>query len=162
MTPCNTQPSIRPFYRGLPRRLARVSAAFLVLAACGSTQSDTLTLPAAPTVTLPMGTDVVLAPGEYVVVNPGGLRLTFAGVTGESRCPVNVLIQCIQAGSARIALRVTSSAGTRDVALETTARGDTTTVERYAVRLVGVTPVPTTTDPIPAASYRTTLRVTVK
>ena len=109
-----------------------------------------------------MGTDVVLAPGEYVVVNPGGLRLMFTGVTSESRCPVNVLIQCIQAGSARIALRITSGVGTRDVAMETTTRSDTTTVERYVVRLVGVTPVPTTTDPIPAASYRTTLRVTVK
>ena len=129
---------------------------------CSSDLSDTLTLPASPTVTIPMGTDVVLAPSEYVVVNPGGLRLTFSGVTGESRCPVNVLIQCIQAGSARIALRVTSGAGTRDVAMETTTRSDTTTVERYVVRLVGVTPVPTTTDPIPAASYRTTLRVTVK
>lgn len=28
---------------------------------------------------------------------------TFAGVISESRCRVNVLIQCIQAGSARIA-----------------------------------------------------------
>ena len=156
------QPSIRPLHKDRPRRVASALSVLFVLSACGSTQSDTLTLPAAPTVTLPMGTDVVLAPGEYVVVNPGGLRLTFAGVTGESRCPVNVLIQCIQAGSARIALRVTSSAGTRDVALETTTRGDTTTLERYAVRLVSVTPVPTTTDPIPAASYRTTLRVTVK
>ena len=162
MKPLNEQHPIRPLHNAPSRRVAFALAALLTLTACGTTQADTLTLPAAPTVTIPMGTDVVLAPGEYVVVNPGGLRLTFTGVTSESRCPVNVLIQCVQAGSARIALRITSGVGTRDVAMETTTRSDTTTVERYVVRLVGVTPVPTTTDPIPAASYRMTLRVTVK
>ena len=156
------QEPIRLLHSARRRRFAAALTALVTLTSCGATQSDTLTLPAAPTVPIPMGTDVVLAPGEYVVVNPGGLRLTFTGVTSESRCPVNVLIQCIQAGSARIALRITSGVGTRDVAMETTTRSDTTTVERYVVRLVGVSPLPTTTDPIPAASYRTTLRVTVK
>ena len=59
-----------------------------VTVACGATANDSLTLPSAPSVSIPMGTDVVLAPGEYVSVNPGTLRLTFASVTGESRCPM--------------------------------------------------------------------------
>ena len=127
--------------------------------ACGTTAEDSLTLPSAPSVSLPMGTDVVLAPGEYVSVNPGSLRLTFASVLSESRCPLSV--QCIQAGSARVALRVTTASGTRDVPLETT-RSDTATVDRYFVRLVGVAPVPATPTAIPAAVYRVTLRITVK
>lgn len=141
------------------RRTAASIALSLLLAACSSRAEDTLMLPAFPSVALPMGADVVLAPGEYVTINPGGLRLTFVSVTSDSRCPTNV--QCIQAGSARVSVVATTTAGARDVPLETTVR-DTATVDRYLVQLVTVAPVPVTTTVIPASSYRATLRVTNK
>ena len=132
------------------------------IAACSSPARDVLTLPTAPTSTVPMGTDFTLAPGESVVVNSGDLTLTFVALTGDSRCPVNALIQCVWAGSAIIAVRARSASGTREFPLETQNTKDTETVDRFIVRLVAVTPIPTTTDPIPPASYRATLRMVRK
>ena len=134
----------------------------LAASACTSPARDLLTLPTAPASTVPMGTDFTLAPGESVLVNSGALTLTFVGVTSESRCPTSALIQCVWAGSARIALRATSSAGSRDISLETVANKDTDTIDHFVVQLVGVTPAPLTSDPIPAAAYRATLRVVRK
>lgn len=135
-------------------------AATVALAACDSPVRDGLTFPSAPNSTVPLGTDFTLAPGESVVVNQDALQLTFVRVTGDSRCPVNALIQCVWAGSAVIALRVVSNAGTRELPLETQAGRDTVTIDSFLVRLVAVTPEPLTTDPIPPASYRTTMRIT--
>ena len=103
-----------------------------------------------------------LAPGESVIANPGALTFAFTGVTDDSRCPTNALIQCVWAGSARVSLRVTGRNGSRDVTIETMPLRDTVTVDRFLVRLVTVAPAKLTTAPIPAASYRATLRVTTK
>ena len=143
------------------RRYAAL-AVWLAIPACGSPARDVLTFPSAPASTVPLGTDFTLAPGESVVVNSGALTLTFVGVTNESRCPTNALIQCVWAGSARTALRASSSAGTRELALETLATKDTVTVEQFVVTLVAVTPAPVTTDPIPAAAYRGVFRLSRK
>ena len=129
---------------------------------CGSPARDVLTLPTAPASTVPMGSNFTLAPGESVVVNSGALTLSFVSVTNDSRCPTNALIQCVWAGSARIALRATTVAGTRDVALETVANKETAIVDGFVVQLVGVSPVPLTIDPIPAGAYRATLRMVRK
>lgn len=138
---------------------AAALTAALLLSACGGGSTSTVEPPLTPTAVEFSGSDVTLAPGGSVVIDATGLRLTFGGVTNESRCPTNALILCVWEGSARIALRVSSAAGQRDVALETFAPRDTITVDRYLVRLVRVTPAPVTTDPIPAASYRATLRI---
>ena len=138
------------------RTTAATVVAALQLAACTSSS----TLPTAPTVTVPMGSDFTLAPNQSAIVNPGDVQLTFGGVTNESRCPTSV--QCVQAGSARIALRVVSTTGSRDLAVETRPSSDTASIDGFLVRLVGVAPVPGNFDPIPAASYRATLRVTTK
>ncbi|MBL0171533.1 MAG: hypothetical protein IPP90_12515 [Gemmatimonadaceae bacterium] len=137
-------------------------AVLLAASACNSPARDVLTLPTAPASTVPLGTDFTLAPGESVVVNTGALTLTFVGVTSESRCPTNALIQCIWGGSVRIALRATSSAGSRDIPLETLTNKDTGTIDHFVVQLVAVTPAPVTLDPIPAGAYRATLRIVRK
>lgn len=134
----------------------------LLLSACSNTVEPSLNLPASPNVAVQMGSDFTLAPGESVVANPGALQLTFVGVTDDSRCPTNALIQCVWAGSARVALRVTGGSGSRDVAIETAPMRDTLTIDRFQVQLVGVTPPKLTTDPIPASAYRATLRVKAK
>lgn len=136
--------------------------ATLLFTACASGVEPSLSLPASPNVTVQMGRDFTLAPGESVLANPGAVQLTFIAVTDDSRCPINPAIQCIWGGSARVALRVASSAGSRDVAIETPPQRDTVTVDRYMVQLVGVTPAKLAAGPIPAASYRATLRVTAK
>lgn len=135
-------------------------AATMTIAACNSPARDVLTLPSAPNSTVPLGTDFTLAPGESAAVNGESLQLTFVKVTGDSRCPANV--QCVWAGSAVIAVRTASSVGTRELPLETLLARDTATVDGFLVRLVSVTPAPLTTDPIPPASYRATLRITRK
>jgi len=134
--------------------------AMLAIAACNSPARDVLTLPSAPNSTVPLGTDFTLAPGESAAVNGESLQLTFVKLTGDSRCPANV--QCVWAGSAVIAVHTTSSVGTRDLPLETLVARDTATVDGFLVRLVSVTPAPLTTDPIPPASYRATMRITRK
>ena len=140
---------------------AAVGAA-LLLTACASTAEPSLWLPASPKFAVSMGRDFTLAPGESVVANPGAVQLTFVGVTDDSRCPIDPAIQCIWGGSARVALRVASSTGSRDVAIETPPQRDTVTVGRFLVQLVSVTPAKLATGPIPASSYRATLRVTAK
>mgnify|MGYP000346385682 CR=1 FL=1 len=137
---------------------AALGVSFL-LAACSGAERGTVAPLSAPTVTANLGTEVTLAPGESVLISSSGLQLTFNGVTTDSRCPTNALIQCIWAGSAQIALRVASSSGQRDLHIETAVPRDTVTVDRYLVRLVRVAPAPVTTERIPAASYRATLRI---
>lgn len=132
----------------------------LALASCGAPSRDALDLPTAPTNTVPVGNDFVLAPGASAAADGSALTVGFTGIVSESRCPTNALIQCIWGGSARVGLRVRDVSGTRDLLLETLAAKDTATVGAYLIRLVEVNPMPVTTDPIPAASYRITLRVT--
>ena len=136
--------------------------AVLSIAACNSPARDVLTLPSAPNSTVPLGTDFTLAPGESAAIDGQSMQLTFVKLTGDSRCPTNALIQCVWAGSAVIAVRTTSSAATRDLPLETLVARDTATVDGFLVRLVSVTPAPLTTDPVPPASYRATMRITRK
>ena len=130
------------------------------MCACSQSDSGSLTVPTTQPTTVPIGSDVTLAPGQAVIVNPDALQVTFVGVTSESRCPTNALIQCVWAGSAKIALNVASAAARRDVSIETQALHDTVTVDRYLVQLVSVMPAPVTLDPIPPSTYRATVRIT--
>lgn len=47
-----------------------------------------------------------LRPGEVVRIDRTDLLLGLTGVTADSRCPVDALIQCVSAGSARVRLWV--------------------------------------------------------
>ncbi len=107
-----------------------------------------------------LGEDAIMAPGDTILVGDPAVLISFTNVVSDSRCPTSVT--CIQAGSARVQLRASTSAGSRDVFVETQASQDTTSVDSYRVQLRGVTPVPATTTPIPAATYRATVRVTRK
>ncbi len=134
----------------------------IALAACGSPARDVLTLPNAPTSTVALGTDFTLAPGESVLIDGAGTSLTFVGVAADSRCPSLPQLRCIWAGSARVTLRATGSAGERAFALESVVGDDTASVGRTIVTLRAVAPARLTLDSIPSASYRSTLQVTHK
>ncbi len=62
------------------------------------------------------GTEATLSVGETVAL-PDASRLTYVGVTSDSRCRPDV--QCIQAGNAVVAFRHVAGADSHDVAVDT-------------------------------------------
>ena len=120
--------------------------------ACGGSSSDS------PTGTPPAAINqpIELAPGQSAQIGP--LRITFTGVSGDSRCPVDVT--CVWEGDAvaEIELRQpTSAMETRELH---TASPRSTTYGSYQVELVRLDPAPRSTQTIPPASYRLVVRVT--
>jgi hypothetical protein len=142
------------------RRLLAAGLAALGMAACASPARDVLRLPTEPSTSVPFGADFTLAPGESVVINDGAATVRFTRVAGDSRCPTDMLIQCIWAGSVQLALTVTASGSTKDVAIETVPTRDVIMVDHFAVQLIAVTPTRRTTDSIPVGVYRAVFRVT--
>ena len=128
--------------------LALLGALALALAGCSAGS------PSAPT---PINQEIVLSPGQSVPVDRGFLTVRFLGVPSDTRCPANAL--CVQPGSARVDVQVTSIF---DVGI---ARLDT--VETKVVRLGTLTmellelaPYPATPEPIDPTDYRARLRLT--
>lgn len=117
-------------------------------------------MPSAPSGSVALGSTFSLAPTESVLINQGAITLTFVKVSGDSRCPTDMLIQCVWAGSVQLKISVKSDVGVQDIAIETQPSKDLITVDRYMVQLVAVTPGKRTTDSIPMANYRATFRVT--
>lgn len=76
------------------------SLVFLLLLSC-----------AVSTPTTPLGQPFTLTPGKSVTID--GVKITFAAVGQDSRCPPDV--QCIWEGDAEVRLRV----GTEEVTLHT-------------------------------------------
>ena len=65
---------------------------------------------------LASGTTTTLLVGETVAL-PDASRLTYVGVTADSRCRPDV--QCIQAGNAVVTFRHADGAGSHEVAIDT-------------------------------------------
>ncbi len=57
--------------------------------------------------TVPLNQRFTLAVGETATVDRTAVRLQFVGVTGDSRCPADVV--CIEGGDAVVEVRVTGS-----------------------------------------------------
>ena len=131
-----------------------------LLFACSASSKEVLSLPSAPSGSVALGSTFSLAPTESVLINQGAITLTFVKVSGDSRCPTDMLIQCVWAGSVQLKISVKSDVGVQDIAIETQPSKDLITVDRYMVQLVAVTPGKRTTDSIPMANYRATFRVT--
>lgn len=81
------------------------------------------------------------------------MTVTPLEVVEDSRCPRSV--QCIQAGTVRVRVRVTSGLGTSEQVI---ALGGTMTTEAESVMLTAVSPYPDLTD-ISAEDYRFTFEV---
>ena len=100
----------------------------------------------------------VLEPGERAILEGRSARIRFVGVTGDSRCPIDVV--CVQGGDAivEIAVRLGRNAET-SYDLHT---GDLRPIRHgtLTVTLVQLTPDPFSTQTIPPQDYRATLRVT--
>ncbi len=104
--------------------------------------------PASPTSTgVVVGQSFRLAPGESAALD-GAPRMTFSGVTEDSRCPTGVV--CIRAGEVVVDVAFAGGASVSLRPGESTRWGDT------QLQLVGVTPYPTSGGSIAASAYRAT------
>ena len=130
----------------------RLLTALLCLLAVTGCYRDTPTAPG------PVDQQFTLAPGQSTTIAAAGLRVTFEGVTGDSRCPADVV--CIQAGSAtvRVTAAAVASGARRDLTFET---GDPqpAVYETLTLELVQLAPYPFSSSPIRPEDYRVTLRV---
>ena len=126
-------------------------AGLLVAAACSEPGA-----PGGPDIQLVLADSIVLQPGEASTVQ--ALRLSFVGVSGDSRCPVDAV--CIWQGNAavEIALAVGSGSGAA-YTLDTSDPLAAIVVENFRVTLLTLAPEAHAGVPIPATDYRAAFRV---
>ena len=105
--------------------------------------------------TLAKGQTVQMAVDDTTV-----LSLTFVNVENDSRCPTDV--QCIRAGEAIIQVQASlTSAPIQDLLLDTSAM-ESVEYENYLIRILELTPVPTSGTQIEQSDYRVSLSVSKK
>lgn len=89
------------------------------------------------------------------------LRIAFVAVREDSRCPVDV--QCIQAGNARIRLRLNHARErTRVIELNTDAEPREVTYANYTIKLMNLAPRPVADRPTRPRAYVATLALSKK
>lgn len=132
--------------------VALLSSLILLVAAGLAGCNDASTAPSSP-----LRDEFVLAPGGTATLSDGSARVTFTGVTGDSRCPGDAI--CIQGGDAivRIAVTSTTRAATHDLHTGSMAP---VTHDELTITLVELMPYPFASRPFPPDDYRATLRVT--
>ena len=131
------------------RRVILAAAGCLLFSACDGG-------PTGPTVRL--DTAFVLAPGEAATLQGRSVRIRFVGVTGDSRCPIDVV--CVTGGDAIVEIAVRS--GRTPETRYDLHTGDLRPVQHgtLTIALVQLAPDPFSTRTIPPENYRATLRVT--
>lgn len=136
------------------RETATAIAASLALMVQGAA-----TPPARPVVAA-MDRPFTLKVGATARIESENLEIEFLGVVADSRCPKGV--QCAWAGDATVRLRVTEPGGARTVReVHTSGRSPgTSSPSPYAVRVVGLAPVPVADRATAPDSYVATLEVT--
>jgi hypothetical protein len=103
---------------------------------------------------------IVLRLGNSNQVNTD-LRVSFAQVVEDSRCPASVA--CVWQGNGAIRLDITTGRGAQSATLNTaggTGFPREASLAGYTFTLVELDPQRQTTDPIPLQQYRATIRVT--
>lgn len=125
-----------------------VSLSSMASLACGGSATD------APSAVVDRQAE--LAPGQTAQVGP--LRVTFTGVTGDSRCPIDVV--CVWEGDAVAQLLLSEPSRGAETRELHTSNPRAATYGAFHVELVRLDPAPRSTQPIPPASYRLIVRVT--
>lgn len=112
--------------------------------------------PSGPSV--PLNQEFTLAPGETARIQDTSARVQFLRVSGDSRCPADVV--CIQGGDALVEIRA-ADGSSAEYELHT---GDESraavTHAGLRIELVNLQPYPFSTRTIQQDEYRATLRVT--
>jgi hypothetical protein len=144
----------------LPHNRIAFAASLVVALSCAKSattcDAGTGACASPPDAVAAVGQDVVLSVGQSVQID--GARIQLERIAEDSRCPSDV--QCVWAGNARVALRVSKEGvPERGVELNTTVGAKDAAIDGHVLRLVGVSPTPTSTGPIPSGSYRVTLRL---
>jgi hypothetical protein len=126
----------------------------LLVLACNSSPTD-------PGSSAPVrNATIVVQFGNSNQVNTD-LRVSFAQVVEDSRCPASVA--CVWQGNGAIRLDITTARGAQSATLNT-AGGNVfpreASLAGYTFTLVELDPQRETTDPIPLRQYRATIRVT--
>jgi len=99
---------------------------------------------------------ILMAPGEEVAI--GILHLSFLEVSGDSRCPVDVV--CIWQGNAAVEIAVSLGDGpSYPKTLNTSAGIPAVYFNGFRVTLLELLPEPRAGVPIPAKDYRARFRV---
>ena len=135
------------------RGLSRLALTGVALFACSV---------AAAAQTARVGREFKVRAGQVVTLDGGGLRLRFARVASDSRCPEDV--NCVWAGNAEVLVEVGGKGwrGKRTLTLDTNAgapRASEVGYGRYTLRLVGLSPRPLANRKIAARQYTATLLV---
>lgn len=109
-----------------------------------------------------VGREFKVKAGRAVTLDGGRLRIRFARVASDSRCPVNV--HCVWAGNAEVLVDVGGRGwgGKTTLTLNTDAspeRPGEVRHGRYTLRLLGLAPQPRSTGKIAPGRYTATLLV---
>ena len=143
------QPAISDHWAMIGTRRILLLGCVLAVFACSA---DT---PGGPTARL--NEQVTLAPGEVLSIAGTPLRVEFLRVSGDSRCPTDVV--CIQGGDAIVHVRASTST-TADYELHT---GDQNRARAahgsFNIALVQLQPYPFSGRTIEQTSYRATISV---
>jgi hypothetical protein len=112
--------------------------------------------PSAPTA--PLGSEFTLAPSETATIDGTPVRITFVGVSGDSRCPGDAT--CIQGGDALVRIRAQDGSAS-EYELHT---GDSSRAAAshggLRIELTALQPYPfSSRPPIQPGDYRATLKV---
>ena len=108
-------------------------------------------------VTAPVHADVVLALGQEAAIEGTQIRVRFAGVVSDSRCPTDVV--CVQAGEAVVRIEVgPNSASRASLDLRETA-APSAHYSDLRITLLDLSPRPISTTPTPQSKYRAKLRI---
>ena len=112
--------------------------------------------PAAPTV--PLDQQFTLAPAEAVVIAETSMRVQFVRVSGDSRCPADVV--CILGGDAQVQIRAGRTGAEAEYELHTGDSSRASFVHAgYRIALVSLLPYPFSGRATQPDDYRATLTV---
>jgi len=138
-------------------RFTRAFATTLVAASlvgCGSSTPSS-SLPAPVTTDVSLDQQFTLSPGQTARIPAEGLEIRFDSVSGDSRCPEDVV--CVWAGDASINLTLTRSGQSRAVAVHTTLDPKVIVEGNVHISLVKLSPNTNSKTQIPQGEYRVQL-----
>jgi hypothetical protein len=98
---------------------------------------------------------IQLAPGESADFDAADLQVKFVGIDSDSRCPSDVA--CVWAGEVLVRLTLRKDGRTKELGIK---ESQSLPVEGYSVTVLQVLPARKSSQPIPPADYRVTLKLT--
>lgn len=103
-----------------------------------------------------LGQEFTLKVGQEVSIKEAGLKITFASVAEDSRCPKGV--DCIWAGNGKIVVKI-SKGGSKptELQLNTGIEPKQLRFDEYDIKFIQLNPYPEHKSPIKPGSYAATL-----